>query len=88
MKLHLPSRSVWLSAGDTCRFASGYYGTGCWPCSALSGHRVFVQFDAKGNLTDYAGPDDVSDAELMACLEANFSKRTAKERAAFADCIR
>ena len=82
------NRSIWLSANDTYRFSVGYYGTGYWPCSTLSGERVFVSFGNNGDLIDYAGPEDVSGAELMACLSANLSKRAQKERARFTDCIR
>ena len=88
MKINTYSRSVWLSANDTYRFASGYYDTGRWPCSVLAGNRAFVQFASNGDLVDYAGPDGVSNDELMACIAANLTKRPAKVRALFADCIR
>ena len=39
MKLQKDTRKIWLSANDTRRFASGYYGTGRWPCSALAGRQ-------------------------------------------------
>jgi len=54
----------------------------------MSGHRVFVEFDPRGDLVDYSGPADVSNAELMACLSANLTKRDRKTRDRFADCIR
>lgn len=79
---------IWLSANDTYRFASGYYGTGKWPCSALSGNAVFVEFDANGDLIDYQGPEDVSNSELMACISANLTKRSKREREEFAHCLR
>jgi hypothetical protein len=43
------SIKVWLSANDTYKWAhkDGAY----WPCSQLSGHRVFVEFYS-GNLVD------------------------------------
>ena len=88
MKIHPTCLKVWLSANDTYRFASGFYGTGCWPCSALSGHAVVVEFDPRGDLVDYSGPADVSNAELMACLSANLTKRSRVFRSRFADCIR
>ena len=88
MKISKTARKVWLSANDTYRFAVGYYGTGIWPCSVLSGHACFIEFAGNGDLVDYSGPDDVSSAELMACLSSNLTKRTAKERVRFADCIR
>lgn len=88
MKISPISRKVWLSANDTYRFASGSYGTGRWPCSVLSGHAVFVEFDSRGNLVDYSGPADAPTAELMACLSANLTKRDRKTRERFTDCIR
>ncbi len=88
MKIHKHVRKVWLSENDTYRFAVGCYNTGKWPCSVLSGNRCFIEFASNGDLVDYSGPADVSSAELMACLSANLTKRTAKERARFADCIR
>ena len=88
MKIHPTCLKVWLSENDTYRFASGYYGTGRWPCSVMSGHRVFVEFDPRGDLVDYSGPADVSNAELMACLSANLTKRDRTTRDRFADCIR
>ena len=88
MKISKHSRKIWLSANDTFRFAYGTYGTGKWPCSVLSGEKCFVEFASNGDLVDYSGPEDVSNAELMACLSANLTKRTVKEHARFADCIR
>ena len=88
MKISPHSRKVWLSANDTYLFAVGAYGTGRWPCSELSGHRVFIKFDSRGDLVEYSGPPDVSNAELMACLSANLTKRGKQTRARFAECIR
>jgi hypothetical protein len=88
MKLQKDTRKIWLSANDTRRFASGYYGTGRWPCSALAGHAVFVEFAGNGDLIDYDGPEDVSTDELTACISANLTKRSETDRARFADCLR
>ena len=84
MKISHHRRKVWLSASDTYRFAAGAYGTGRWPCSELSGHRVFIEFDSRGDLVDYYGPPDVSNSELMACISANLTKRGKQTRAALA----
>ena len=88
MKISPRSLKVWLSANDTYLFAVGAYGTGRWPCSQLSGHRVFIEFDSRGDLVDYYGPPDVSNSELMACLSANLTKRCKQTRARFAECLR
>lgn len=88
MKIHPTCNKIWLSENDTYRFAVGYYGTGTWPCSSLSGKRCFVEFDSKGDLVDYSGPDEASGTELMACISANLTKRSKKTRQRFADCIR
>lgn len=91
--MKIQNRKIWLSANDTYRFATGYYRRGKWPCSFLSGKMVFVEFDNRGDLVDLVinngkGEQDCQNNELMACIEANLTKRTAKERARFADCIR
>lgn len=93
MKVSPSSLSIWLSENDTYRFAVGYYGTGSWPCSELSGKRVFVSFESNGDLVDLSvnngeGDQDVSNAELMACISANLTKRDKKTRERFAHCIR
>jgi len=81
---------IWLSENDTYRFASGFYGTGRWPCSELSGKRVFVEFDSAGELVDLDVRPNCypNKGELMACVEANLTKRTKRERERFARCIR
>jgi len=81
---------IWLSENDTYRFASGFYGTGRWPCSELSGKRVFVEFDSVGDLVDLDVRPNCypNSGELMACVEANLTKRTKRERERFARCIR
>ena len=43
---------VWLSANDTYHWAHRTNAT--WPCSFLSGRRVFAEFDRHGDLVDMA----------------------------------
>ena len=54
--------NLWISARETEEWAAGRatFGEGRWPCSDLSGHRVFAQFDSNG-LVDLAidGKDSV-----------------------------
>jgi hypothetical protein len=55
---------LWLSANDTYRWAY------CWPCSELSGKRLFVEYDC-GGLVDLAidgRMDDCLDHELTAIV--------------------
>jgi hypothetical protein len=47
---------LWLSANDTYRWAQ------CWPCSELSGKRLFVEFD-KGGLLDLAINGRIGDCQ-------------------------
>ena len=42
---------LWLSANDT--YCSAHRPGECWPCSELSGKRLFVEFD-RGGLVDLA----------------------------------
>lgn len=59
-----------LSANDTYDWA---HRTGkAWPCSQLSGRRVFAEFDSRGDLVDLAidggkGEQDVDGNEFAAC---------------------
>ena len=41
---------LWLSATDTYNWA--HRPNNKWPCSVLSGHRLYVQFDESHNLID------------------------------------
>ena len=43
---------VWFSAKDTYNWAR--YPGREWPCSTLSNHRVFAEFEANGDLVDFA----------------------------------
>jgi len=60
---------VWLSARDTSNWA---HKPAAWPCSQLSGRRVFAQFDSNG-LCDLAidggrGEQNCDSAEFNACI--------------------
>lgn len=41
-----------LSTNDT--YAWAHKAGAAWPCSTLSGHRLWAAFDTKGNLVDFA----------------------------------
>jgi hypothetical protein len=58
---------IWLSKTDTERWAEH------WPGSALSGRRVFAEFDSQGDLVDVVfgggrGDQDCPEHELMAII--------------------
>lgn len=44
------STQLWLSANDTYDWANKSGGK--WPCSVLSGHRLYAEFDKDNNLVD------------------------------------
>ena len=93
MKIHPECLKIWLSENDTYRFAIGSYGTGRWPCSVLSGRRLFVEFASNGDLIDLAldggrGAQDCPANELSACIAANLTKRSKRDRERFAHCLR
>jgi hypothetical protein len=46
------SVKVWLSASDTYNWA--HRPNASWPYSTLSNHRVFAEFEANGDLVDFA----------------------------------
>lgn len=66
-KIHKDDVSVWISANETYRWANAV-GTS-WPCSTLSGHRIFAAFDSNG-LVDIAidGKDTDCDANEFNAL--------------------
>jgi len=41
---------LWLSANDTYNWANRI--GAIWPCSELSGHRLYAEFDKNGDLVD------------------------------------
>ena len=43
---------LWLSANDTYNWA--HKSGAAWPCSVLSGHRLYAEFDADNDLIDIA----------------------------------
>lgn len=43
---------LWLSANDTYNWANK--SGAAWPCSVLSGHRLYAEFDEDNNLVDVA----------------------------------
>ncbi len=43
---------LWLSAQDTYQWANKPGGK--WPCSFIAGKRLFAEFNADGDLVDYA----------------------------------
>ena len=62
--------ALWLSANDTYNWA---HKTGnSWPCSQLSGKRLFAQFASNGDLEDFAingRTEDIDANELNAITE-------------------
>lgn len=66
------SKLLWLSADDTWYWANNP--GALWPCSFLSGKRLFVKFDANGDLVDLIvnggrGDQDCPSDELNAMTE-------------------
>ncbi len=60
---------LWLSADDTYNWA--HKRGASWPCSQLSGKRLFAEFDSRGDLVDMAvnggrGEQDCDSAEFNA----------------------
>lgn len=63
MRIHRTTNNIkiWLSANDTYKWANR---KGCrWPCSELSGHRVFAEFEANGDLVDFAIDGKIGDCD-------------------------
>jgi len=61
--------ALWLSAEETYQWA--HRPQSSWPCSRLSGHRLFAAFDSRGDLVDYTvdGKDvDLDSNEFNACV--------------------
>ena len=56
---------VWLSANDTYDWV--HRAGAAWPCSQLSGHRVFAEFD-NGDLVDFT-----IDGKMKDCDNTEFS---------------
>lgn len=70
--------TLWLSAADTRRWATRPGASR--PCSVLSGRRLFVRFDNRGDLVDIAidsgrGPQDCGADELNAITTDHVATR-------------
>jgi hypothetical protein len=46
------NEKLWLSASDTEAWATRPHAS--WPCSSISGHRLFAEFAPNGDLVDLA----------------------------------
>lgn len=62
---------LWLSASDTYSWA--HKPGAAWPCSFLSGRRLFAEFDSRGDLVDLSidggrGDQDCPSHELDAIV--------------------
>lgn len=71
--MRMTEDAIWLSARDTYEWA---HRTGAsWPCSTLSGHRVFAAFDSNG-LCDLTidGKDGDCDAHELSAIISDLSK--------------
>lgn len=74
-KIHESSVAIWLSANDTYQWA--HRPGSSWPCSQLSGHRVFAAFDSNG-LYDMAidgKSRDCDASEFNACLSDHLRRK-------------
>lgn len=65
---------LWLSANDTYNWA--HKPSAFWPCSVLSGHRLYAQFDNYGDLIDMAIDGRYKDcpADEFNAITADFIK--------------
>lgn len=64
---------LWVSANETYEWA--HRPGAAWPCSTLSNRRLFVEFDAQGNLVDLAinGRSDADcDGNELSALTSDF----------------
>lgn len=73
---------LWASARDTAQWARKGSPTGWWPCSELSGRRLFAEFASNGDLVDMAldggrGEQDIGAAEFGAFVEDALNGRLA-----------
>lgn len=67
---------LWLSADETYGWA--HRPGASWPGSTLSGRRLFVEFDARGDLVDFAlnGRSDAEcDAHELSALTSDFLRK-------------
>lgn len=81
MKTQIGERlvSLWLSSNDTYDWA--HKPGASWPCSQLSGNRIFVQWDTNGlcDFTMNGREADVDSTELNACCADHLSKKLPKD---------
>jgi hypothetical protein len=71
MKTNKYGSKLWLSANDTYNWANKPGAS--WPCSTLSGHKLFVEFDSNGicNIAldgKTAGIENIDNNELQAII--------------------
>ena len=71
---------LWLSADDTYEWA--HRSGASWPCSTLSGHRCYVEFEPSGDLVDMTidgrggnALDDIDGHELTAAASDFLTER-------------
>jgi hypothetical protein len=71
MKINNNSFKLWLSKNETYNWAHRINNS--WPCSQLSGNRLFVEF-SKGNLIDIAinGKTEDCDNNELCAIVADF----------------
>lgn len=70
--IHESSVKLWLSARDTYEWA--HRSGSSWPCSQLSDHRLFVEFDRNGlvDLSVDNGNSGCSDANELNAITSDF----------------
>ena len=59
--MKIKGNKIWLSANDTYNWA--HKPGASWPCSQLSGHRVFAEFADNGDLVDYTVDGRIKDVD-------------------------
>ena len=91
MRIHFNESEIkmWLSANDTYSWANRPGES--WPCSALSGHRLFAEFDVRnGDLIDLAidgKTRDIDADEFSACCADHLNEYIPKEHPARFGCV-
>ena len=85
MQVYDRTVKVWLSANDTYDWA--HKSGASWPCSQLSGRRVFAEF-CGGDLVDVSfdggrGEQDCDGTEFNACFADHIARRLPKDHPDF-----